>query len=172
MKKCIPHSLGKPYPPSIHPYNTNRKLHAHRGDFQSIKEVCLDSLQGSLRSKIGNRHPKERLKWTLHRYIGRPRIVSTKIGKLPFDESAIYQVVVKVKSMQSLEKMIREPGKKSDVVSDEEKGVPKRVTEYVVLQKSLLRGHEVPWKIWGMTEENKSENVLREGSPSNLATAV
>ena len=137
-------------------------MHAHRGDVQSLKGVCCDGLQASLRSKIDNRHPREHVNWTLHRYIGRPRIVSTRIGKLPFDESAIYQVVIKMKSMQSLEKIIREPGGKSDVVSDEKKGVPKKVTEYVVLQKSLLRGKEFQWKIWGMTEEIKPEDVLPE----------
>ena len=172
MKKCIPHLPGKPYPLSTHPYKTNRKMHAHRGDVQSLKGVCCDGLQTSLRSKIDNRHPREHVNWTLHRYIGRSRIVSTRIGKLPFDESAIYQVVVKMKSMQSLEKIIREPGGKSDVVSDEKKGVPKKVTEYVVLQKSLLRGKEFQWKIWGMTEEIKPEDVLPSGSTTHLATAV
>ena len=103
-------------------------MHAHRGDVQIIKEVCLDGLQASLRSKIDNRQRGELLNWTLHRFIGRPRIVSTRIGKLPFDESAIYQVVAKIKSMQSLEKIIKEPGGKSDVTSDEKKGVPKKVT--------------------------------------------
>lgn len=66
--------------------------------------------------------------------------------------------------MQSLEKILKGPGEKSDIVIDEPKGVPKKVIEYVVLQKRIVRGKEDQWKIWGMTEETKPEDVLREDS--------
>jgi len=135
-----------------------------RGDVQSLKGVCLEGIQASLRSKIDYRPFGERMNWTLHRYIGRPRIVSTRIGRLPLDESAIYQAVVRIRSMQSLEKIIKDPGEKSNVAIDQPKAVPKKVTEYVVLQKRLIRGKEDQWKIWGMTEETKPEDVLGEDS--------
>ena len=66
--------------------------------------------------------------------------------------------------MQSLEKILKGTGEKSDIVIDEPKGVPKKVMEYLVLQKRIVRGKEDQWKIWGMTEETKPEDVLREDS--------
>lgn len=64
--------------------------------------------------------------------------------------------------MQSLEKIRRGTGAQSNVVLEETKGEPKKVTEYVVLQKRMIRGKEDPWKIWGMTEETKPEDVMQE----------
>ena len=126
----------------------------------------MEGIQASLRSKIDYRPLGERVHWTLHRYIGRPRIVSTRISRLPLDVSAIYQVVVRIKSMQSLEKIPKGTGAQSNVVLGETKGEPKKVTEYVVLQKRMIRGKEDPWKIWGMTEETKPEDVTQEESTS------
>ena len=39
------------------------------------------------------------------------------------------------------------------VISGTEKEKPKDVTEYLVLQRRILRGEEGPWKIWGTTTE-------------------
>ena len=66
--------------------------------------------------------------------------------------------------MQSLEKILKGTGENRDVVVEETKGKPKKVMEYVVLQKRILRGKEDQWKIWGTTEETKPEDVLREDS--------
>lgn len=66
--------------------------------------------------------------------------------------------------MQSLEKILKGTGENRDVVVEETKGKPKKVMEYVVLQKRMLRGKEDQWKIWGTTEETKPEDVLREDS--------
>ena len=137
-------------------------MHQHRGDVETLKGICLEGIQASLRSKIDYRPLGERVHWTLHRYIGRPRIVSTRISRLPLDVSAIYQVVVKIKSMQSLETIRKGTGAQSNVVLEETKGEPKKVTEYVVLQKRMIRGKEESWKIWGMTEETKPEDVMQD----------
>ena len=133
---------------------------------ETLKGICLEGIQASLRSKIDYRPLGERVHWTLHRFIGRPRIVSTRISRLPIDVSAIYQVVVKIKSMQSLEKIRKGTGAQRDVVLEETKGEPKKVMEYVVLQKRMIKGKEDPWKIWGMTEETKPEDVTHEESVS------
>ena len=66
--------------------------------------------------------------------------------------------------MQSLETIQKGTGEKSDIVIDEPKGVPKKVMEYLVLQKRMVRGKEDQWKVWGMTEETKPGDVLREDS--------
>ena len=139
---------------------------------ETLKGICLEGIQASLRSKIDYRPLGERVHWTLHRYIGRPRIVSTRIARLPLDVSAIYQVVVKIKSMQSLEKIRKGTGAQKDVVLEETKGEPKKVTEYVVLQKRMIKGKEDLWKIWGMTEETKPEDVMQEESVSHPQAMV
>ena len=64
----------------------------------------------------------------------------------------MYQVVVKIKSLQSLE---RTPA--NALASD---ATEKKVVEYVVLQKMMLKGKEGTWKIWGTVEETKVEDAL------------
>lgn len=82
---------------------------------------------------------------------------------LGIEESALYQVVVKIKSMQSLE---RTPA--NGVASDTTEA--KKMVEYVVLQRMMLRGKEGRWKIWGTIEESKVEDVL--GDDAVVATPV
>lgn len=127
----------------------------------TLKSVCHDGLVDSFRTRINVRPPKESLQWTLHRYIGFPRIVSTNIVTLEIEKSALSQVVVKIKSMQSLE---RTP--KNGPASDMTKA--KKMVEYVVLQRMMLRGEEQKWKIWGTIEESKVEDVL--GDDAVVAT--
>ena len=119
----------------------------------TLKSVCHDGLLASFCARIKARPSKEGLQWTLHRYIGFPRIVSTNIVPLEIDKSALYQVVVKIRSLQSL---VRLPvnGSASDV---REKI---KMREYVVLQRVMLAGKEESWKVWGTIEESKVEDVL------------
>lgn len=127
----------------------------------TLKSVCHEGLLTSFRTRINVRPPKESLQWTLHKYIGFPRIVSTNIVSLDIEKSALYQVVVKIKSIQSLEKTPAS-GLASDATEK------KRMVEYVVLQRMMLRGQEGNWKIWGTTEETKLEDVL--GNDADFAT--
>lgn len=69
--------------------------------------------------------------------------------------------------MQSLEKIRKGTGAQRDVVLEETKGEPRKVTEYVVLQKRIIKGKEDPWKIWGMTEETKPEDLTHEVGVNN-----
>ena len=39
-------------------------------------------------------------------------------------------------------------------------GQEKEVTEYVVVQKTMWRGKEEEWKVWGTVEESDWEKVL------------
>ena len=118
-----------------------------------LKRVCLDGLVASFRIRINARQYNESLQWKLHKYIGRPRIVSTNIVSLEIQKSALYQVVVRIKSMQSLERTLE-----NDSASDATE--QKAILEYVVLQKRMLRGEEGIWKIWGTIEETKVEDAL------------
>lgn len=111
------------------------------------------------------------MRWTLHRYIGSPRIVSTRIAQLPdTPNSAIFQVVVKVKSVQSLERIRKGKDGGEDTVIAGPGSDQKQMVEYLVLQRMMLKGKENPWMVWGTTEETKVEDVLEDdrqiGSPT------
>ena len=74
---------------------------------------------------------------------------------LEIDNSALYQVVVKIRSLQSL---VRLPvnGNASEAAEKT------KMEEYVVLQRMMLEGKEGRWKVWGTVEESKVEDVLGE----------
>ena len=126
----------------------------------TLSNVCQEGLLVSLRNRINVRRSTESLKWRLQKYVGFTRIVSTNIVRLDVEKSALYQVVVKIKSMQNLERTA-ENGFASDAME-------KRVVEYVVLQKLVWRGKEEKWKIWGTIEESRVEDVLGD---NKLVTA-
>lgn len=92
------------------------------------------------------------------------------MGMLPMDESVIMQVVVKVKSTQSLQKFMQGVGREEDAGMRGPEDGPKTLVEYVVLQRIMVEGEEKDWMIWGTTQESKLEDVLGEenslGSPA------
>jgi len=68
--------------------------------------------------------------------------------------------VVRIKSMQSLQKFDRE-GKLVDGSGEE-----KEVTEYVVVQKRLSKGVEGEWMIWGTEQETTLEGFEEALNPA------
>ena len=132
---------------------SDRPIPENSGDMATLETLCHDGLLASFRARIKVRPSNERLKWTLHEFTGFPRIVSTNIISLEIENSALYQVVVRIKSLQSL---VRIPanGSASDATGK------KKMEEYVVLQRMMLKGEEDGWKIWGTIEESKVEDVL------------
>ena len=125
-----------------------------------MKSVCHEGLFALFRTRINVRPPKERLQWTLHNYIGSPRIVSTNIVTLETEKSALYQVVVKIRSQQSLERTRSNKDGLSSDTTKEKEPIIENMTEYVILQRKMLRGDEGEWKISGTMEESKVEDVL------------
>lgn len=82
-------------------------------DVETLRRICAEGLLGSLRTRISHRAPNERFDWTLHQMIGKPRVVSNRAAMLPFGkESALRQVVVKIRSRQSLGRKVVQPGAK------------------------------------------------------------
>lgn len=118
-----------------------------------MKNICHEGLLASFHARIKARSSEERLQWTLHKYIGFPRIVSTNIYPLEIESSALYQVVVKIRSLQTLERM---PAK--DLAGNARE--TKKMIEYLVLQRTMLKGKEGEWKIWGTAEESKVDEAL------------
>lgn len=71
---------------------------------------------------------------------------------LPIKESAIRQVVVSIRSVQSLGK-----------------GEEKNVTEYLVLQTRIMNGKATgKWKVWGTVEESDVDTELGDKAPRAL----
>ena len=60
-----------------------------------------------------------------------------------------------MQSVQSLERTTAN-GLPSDTTKE------KKMVEYVVLQRMMLKAKEEKWKIWGTVEESKVEDVLGE----------
>lgn len=100
-------------------------------------------------------------RWTLHRYIKSPRIVSDRASMLQVKEAAVRQVVVKIKSVQSLVKNKRHPQNKEEViVGDIESG--RIINEYLVVQRRIWKGQEERWRIWGTIQEPDVNEILSQ----------
>ena len=104
----------------------------------------------------------ETQRWTLHRYTHRPRIVSDQAGMLQVKGAAVRQVIVRIRSMQSLVKGIKTvPPVKTKIIEGTDKA--KVMNEYFVLQRRIWKGQEEPWMIWGTTSESNISKVLMGG---------
>ena len=57
---------------------------------------------------------------------------------------------------------LRDEGENAAVVGRDEfpdNGKPKKVVEYLVMQKRVIRGREEDWKVWGFAEESTPERL-------------
>lgn len=165
--------------------------HFAAGNLAPIEHKICEGMLGSLRSRIAQRNPNTSLKWTLHKYIGRPSIFNLasyraaifpgQKGEMPSERNGIVQAVVRIRSLQSLQHVKRstyrdESGRlgvkemRVDTQGHElgpvEEGVvpanAKESVEYIVIQKMLKKGKEGPWMIWGTAEETTLEKIRRE----------
>ncbi|KAL8779565.1 MAG: hypothetical protein Q9213_006870 [Squamulea squamosa] len=129
------------------------------GDITTLSTICTEGLLASFKSRIAARPRNERLRWTLHKFSRGPKFVSHRVAVLPFKGSAIRQVVVRMRSRQSLARMVSGgPGRPDALV--EGTGEEKPVSEYLVLQRRMWKEEEEPWMIWGTTEETNPDTVL------------
>jgi len=145
------------------------------GDLETLRKMCAEGLLASFGARLSHRPEGEKWTWTLQSYVGTPRIVSNTAGQLPLETgsgdrgSALRQVVVQIRSKQSLVKETVEDKSKrrrvgkgnSTDAAVEETGSPrvKEVTEYLVLQRRMWRGVEEPWIVWGFAEETTLEKL-------------
>lgn len=77
-------------------------------------------------------------------------------------------MVVKLKSIQSLEKFIKDKDGKEVKAVEGSGGQQTKLLEYIVLQKMILQRIEKPWMVWGTVPESKVEDVLGEESMAGL----
>ena len=135
----------------------------------TLQKNCTDGILSSFRTRIHSRPRNEVNRWMLHKYIGSPRIVSTRMGMLPLSKSAVIQVVVQLRSIQSLMKILKGSNGKDDNVLNIPKDGQRKLVEYMVLQRMILGGDEKPWMVWGTTQESKVQDVLEEKSLAQSA---
>ncbi|KAL8742367.1 MAG: hypothetical protein Q9190_005137 [Brigantiaea leucoxantha] len=123
------------------------------GDVATLSTICTEGLLATFRSRIEARPPNERMRWTLHKMTHGPKIVSNRAGMLPVKGVGLRQVVVRLRSRQSLARIIGRRGPDQDAVV-EGTGEEKKVQEYLVLQRRIWKGKEQPWMVWGTTQES------------------
>jgi mitochondrial protein MBA1 len=120
------------------------------------------------------------MNWQLITYLEGPKVVVHRAGPLPFNiegaKAGIRQAVVRMVSKQrvTVGQIVGEENKKGG--GKEEKvewrdGLEQTATEYMVLQRRMIRGKEEPWMVWGFTKESPIEQLTGGGlSMSNAET--
>lgn len=131
-----------------------------------IRAKCSPGLGNDLIKRIRKRNPKETISWTLERYIRDPstfftgvRVLSDRATLIPeVPDSAIRQIVLRIKSQQSSLKISKEG---TDNLEQAVFSVPKvqDCTEYVVIQKVRIAGKEKDWEIWGFAKPTTLEDL-------------
>lgn len=146
--------------------------HMRSGDVDTLATICTEGLLASFKSRIAARPRNERMRWTLHRFIQGPKFVSQRIAMLPYKGAALRQVVVRLQSSQSLARSVSNGKPRSETLV-KGTGEEMQVSEYLVLQRRMVRDEEGPWLIWGTTNETDPETIhqLSISDPS-VAKAV
>lgn len=131
-----------------------------------LRAKCSPGLANDLIKRIRKRSPKENLSWKLERYIRDPstfymgvRVLSDRATLMPeIPDSAIRQIVLRIKSEQSSFKSTKET---EENVMESVYGTPRIqiCTEYVVIQKVKLAGRDKDWEIWGFTKPTTMEDL-------------
>lgn len=130
-----------------------------RGDRATLQKICTDGLSDSFIARVASRSPGEHFRWNLSKYLGFPRVVADRSVILPVKDSALRQVAVRIRSKQSLAKIIpATKGQPETVVEGTDK--EKNVDEYVVIQRRIIKGKEDQWMVWGTTQETRVDEVL------------
>lgn len=170
-------------------YSVARDLHARlysaiaSGDREVIEKIACQGLRRQLQIKLDRRQasqlpeeswdikykgytPGERTPWLFHAlvppFLKSTRIVIDRTSAIPIGKNcSLRQVIVEIKSEQTLDKNDGEPAKT----------IPKR--EYVVIQKMIFEGEEEGWKIWGTTQSSTPSeitDILYSGTSSTNQT--
>lgn len=143
------------------------------GNLEAMAPQLCPGLLGSLRARVGQRLPGTYVKWTLHKHITKPRLVSLRNSFIPGGEqtkqtrNGFMQAVVRIHSLQSTRTVKKVIVKENGMKVEREMTVdaqgkpatrdsllpPKELVEYFVLQSVLRRSEMAPWKIWGTADE-------------------
>jgi protein MBA1 len=142
-----------------------------RGNIDAMRPRLCENIYESLMGRVAARPTNTSLRWTLHRYVGAPKVVSHKFTPLSagikdkYKQSVLQQVVVRIKSVQSLQRLRKvrgRDGKVTEVLEEGSESKGKEVTEFFVIQRMMRKGVMGDWKIWGTTEEMTLEKFEKE----------
>ncbi|KAJ5040443.1 uncharacterized protein L3040_006099 [Drepanopeziza brunnea f. sp. 'multigermtubi'] len=123
------------------------------GNLPALRKICTDGIFESFRARIASRPRSERVEWELVKYLGGPKVISHRGGKMQLEGNSVRQAVVRVRSRQRLTRTVG--GKVVDG-----SGREKDVTEFVVLQRIMRDSSEGPWQVWGTTKETTLEDLV------------
>ncbi len=161
------------------------------GNLDAIAPNLCPGLLSSLRARMGRRPPTTYLKWTLHRHLSRPRLVSLRSTFVPgpkeethYSRNGVIQAIIRIHSLQSLQSVkkvkVVEQGVtvlREVAVDSSGKEIPnaprpdneeaslsraKETVEYIVLQSVLRRSKMAPWMVWGTAEETSLRKLEKE----------
>ncbi|KAF2773816.1 hypothetical protein EJ03DRAFT_323191 [Teratosphaeria nubilosa] len=163
--------------------------HFAAGNLAPVEHKLVDGMKSSLRGRLAQRAPNMSLKWTLHNYLSKPKLMSYKAvlfpghkGQSSSEANAVIQAVVRIHSQQSLQHVkkisMRDARNRTttrEVITDasgaelneaEMKPRMKDAVEYVVIQRSLRQSKECPWTMWGTTEELTMDRLKKDEKQS------
>jgi len=139
------------------------------GNLSPIAQKLCESINMTLEQRIAARGPNVGVLWTLHSWLAEPKVVSHKYMPMSLEDSkdktkqtTIQQVCVKMQSLQSLKKVKRvKQGRATvEVLEEGSSAEPKKVVEYLVVQRLCKRGKMGPWMVWGTTTESDPQEAL------------
>lgn len=145
--------------------------HFSKGTVDAAKNKLCESVHANLLARCAARPPNTSMRWTLHRYLATPSVVSHRIVPLTLEkdkykQSALQQAVVRISSMQSLQRVKKvkgRDGKVAELIEDgSTSGEGREVTELFVVQRMLRKGTWGDWKAWGTTEETTLEKLQHD----------
>lgn len=146
--------------------------------------------------KLAARPANRRMRWQVVKELSKPRLVSHRGAQLPFkvqeEDGGIRQCVVRLHTLQRLQSgTVKEGGSsravlplaarrsasvapKAEVEEEVEWQAPieKEVTEYMVIQRWLIRGQEEPWVLWGYTGETTAEDLTKTKTATKKITGM
>jgi hypothetical protein len=159
--------LNDRLPAALHLHKTFHEA-LGRGDRRILQSICCDGLmqQSSIRMQQRIRLRENNEKWLLKKYTGvqypswlqywplsvflpraHARVMSDRYTALPFPNSAVRQVVVRISSVQEY------------TLATANAPTTMKHTDYVVIQKMMTKGEEGEWKIWGLTNTTNKEEM-------------
>lgn len=135
-----------------------------KGNVDGLRPKLCENIFETLKGRVAARPANTSVKWTLHSYLGSPKLVSHRYTPLiagvrdKYKQSTLQQAVVRIRSMQSLQRLKKVRGADGKVREVLEEGSStaqegREVTEYFVIQRMMRKGKPGEWKIWGTTEE-------------------
>ena len=126
-----------------------------------IKQACCEGLVTHLKRHIAIRSLDKKARWEIGSIWPHlaTRVVSNRASKFPREDSAIRQVVIKIRSKQRIVHVNDDETIDGHARWDSQWV---KVIEYLVIQRRIIDGQEGDWKIWGTTQETSYDQIYKD----------